>query len=149
MNPGHRLLFSIYITFMVYTIVSIVWGPSGVIQTSKLIIYKDKLVQNTIVLSQISSQLARQSDRLRTDQGLITLKARELGYFENGDGQIIIKGYQKNNINFSVGSYYKKFNKEISNTEYIRIFSSIIGLLVFLVLSVINNNLKYRKIKYH
>jgi len=148
MKPGLRILFSIYITFMVYAIVSIVWGPAGIVQTSKLKVYKEKLLQNTLNLSQISSTLTLQSLRLRTDHNLIALKARELGFFNEGEGELIIKGYQKNYINYSVGSYYKKFNKEITNVTYIRIFSLIFGFMVYLIMSVFKRNYQYQSRKF-
>ena len=140
MKSGYRILISIYITFMVYTVTSMVLGPAGTIQTAKLITYKDKLVQNTIKLSEISSQLILQSNRLRTDHDLIALKARELGFFKEGEGEIIIKGYDKNNISFSVGSYYKLFNPKIINVSNIRIFSSIVGLMAFLLMTIFKKN---------
>ena len=148
MKPGLRILFSIYITFMVYAIVSIVWGPAGIVQTSKLKVYKEKLLQNTLDLSQISSTLTLQSLRLRTDHNLITLKARELGFFNEGEGELIIKGYQKNYINYSVGSYYKKFNKEITNVTYIRMFSVIFGFMVYLIMSVFKRNHQFQNRKF-
>ncbi len=147
MKPGLRILFSIYITFMVYAIITIVWGPAGIVQTSKLKVYKEKLLQNTVDLSQISSTLTLQSLRLRTDHNLIALKARELGFFKEGEGELIIRGYQKNNINYSVGSYYKKFNKEITNVTYIRIFSVILGFMVYLIMSVFKKNYQYQSRK--
>ncbi|MEA1911584.1 MAG: hypothetical protein U9N32_07915, partial [Spirochaetota bacterium] len=138
----------IYITFMVYAIVSIVWGPAGIVQTSKLQIYKEKLLQNTVDLSQISSTLTLQSLRLRTDHNLIALKARELGFFNEGEGKFIIRGYSKNYINYSVGSYYKKFNKEITNVKYFRMFSVIVGFMVYLIMSVFIRNYQYQSRKF-
>lgn len=145
MKPKHRILLSIYITFIVYSTVSMIWGPAGMVQTSKLNTYKEKLLQNTEELSFISSQLFLQSNRLRTDQELITLKARDLGYFDIGEGQIIIKGYQKKNISFSVGSYYKKLNIKMPNVSYIRIISIIAGMFSFLVLTILNDNIIIQK----
>lgn len=140
MKPSYRILFSIYITFIVYSTVFIIWGPAGIVQTSKLNTYKDKLIQNTTELSQINSKLVLQSNRLRTDQGLIALKARELGFFEGGEGKIIIKGYHINNVNFSIGSYYKKFNIKMANVNSFRIFSSIVGLFVYFLLTIFKKN---------
>jgi len=148
MKPGLRILFSIYITFMVYATVSIVWGPAGIVQTSKLKVYKEKLLQNTLDLSQISSTLTLQSLRLRTDHNLIALKARELGFFNEGEGELIIRGYQKNYISYSVGSYYKKFNKEITNVTYIRMFSVIFGFMVYLIMSVFKRNHQFQNRKF-
>ena len=145
MKPGYRILVSIYVAFIVYTLVVLVWGAAGILETSRLKDYKDKLLQNTIELSQISNQLAIQSNRLRTEQRLIKLKARDLGFFDDGEGQVIIRGYHKNNINYSVGSYYKRFNKEIGNINYFRLFSIIAGLIMFLLLSVLKNNSIYKK----
>ncbi len=141
MKPRHRILLSIYVTFIVYTTVSMIWGPAGMVQTSKLNSYKKKLIQNTTELSIIRSQLFLQSNRLRTDQELIALKARDLGYFDSDEGQIIIKGYQKKNISFSVGSYYKKLNIKIPNVSYIRIIAIIAGLFSFLFLTLFKNSI--------
>ena len=147
MKPSHRILFSIYISFIVYSTISLIWGPAGIVQTSQLAVYKEKLIQNTTELREISTQLLLQSNRLRTDQGLIVLKARDLGYFEAGEGEIIIKGYNKKSINFSVGSFYKKFNFELVNLNYIRIFSSIIGLFAYLILKIFKKNIQLNKRK--
>jgi cell division protein FtsB len=148
MKPGHRFLFSIYISFMVYSIVIMIWGPAGTIQTSKLQVYKEKLIQNTDELSRISTKLNLQSNRLRTDQSLIELKARELGFFLKGEGEIIVKGFHKNNINFSIGSYYNSFNQIIPNVNYIRVISTFIGILVFFILTIFRTKLKFQKRKY-
>ncbi len=142
MKPGYRILLSVYITFMFYAIVSMVWGTSGLIQTEKLKSYKEKLEQNTLELSQISSSLVSQSKRLRTDSNLIAVKARDLGFFREGEGEIIIKGYNKNSINYSVGSYYNKYTNEMDNRGNIRIYSSIIGFLFFLILSIFSTKSK-------
>ena len=146
MKPGHRILFSIYISFIVYSSVSMIWGPAGILQTSKLNLYKEKLIQNTSELREISSQLVLQSNNLRSDQDLIALKARELGFFELGEGEIVIKGYQKKNINFSVGSFYKNFSVKIVNINNIRFFSLIAGFIVYLILTIfINKRPLYKK----
>ena len=133
---------------MVYSIVTMVWGPAGTIQNSKLQVYKDKLIQNTTELSQISDKLALQSNRLRADQSLIALKARELGFFLEGEGEIIVKGYHKNNINFSIGSYYNNFTKINPNLNYIRLFSSSIGVMFFILLTIFSGNSKFQKRKF-
>lgn len=140
MKPGYRLLSSIYITFIVYSLLSLVWGPAGILQTSLLKVYKNRLVQNTIELGVISNQLELQFDRLRTDEDLIALKARELGFFRVGEGEIILNGYKKNSISYSMGSYYKNFNKKITDNSHIRLFSTIIGILSFLLMTILKDN---------
>ncbi|MCK5671921.1 MAG: hypothetical protein KAH95_01020 [Spirochaetales bacterium] len=142
MKPKHRILLSIYITFVVYSTISMIWGPSGLVQTSKLSNYKEKLVQNTSELSLISSKLILQSNRLRTDQDLIALKARDLGYFDLGEGEIILKGYNQKNTNLSVGSYFKKFDIKTTNINYIRIISSIAGLICYLILTSLHKKMQ-------
>lgn len=148
MKPVDRLLFSTYITFIVYSILFLVWGSAGIRQTLLLEIYKNKLVKNTIELGEISSKLDLQFDRLRTDKDLIALKARKLGYFKSGEGEIILEGYRKNTISYSVGSYYKKFNQILTNNNSFRIFSTIIGVLSFLLMTILKDiSNVYRKKK--
>ncbi len=148
MKPGYRLLFSIYITFIVYTLSSLVWGTAGILQTSMLKAYKNKLVLNTMELGEISNQLDIQFYRLRSDEDLIALKARELGFFREGEGEIVFKGYKKSNTSFSVGSYYKKFNTKVTNNVHLRLFSAIIGILSFLLMTVLRRNTNvYRRRK--
>jgi cell division protein FtsB len=141
MKPGTRILFSFYISFIVYSSISLIWGAAGVVQTSMLEAYKKKLEQNTIELSEISSNLDLEFKRLRTDKELISLKARDLGFFREGEGEIVIKGYESNSINFLVGSYYKRFSSEVINKFSLRIFSGIMGILFFLVLTVFRGKL--------
>ena len=147
MKPGYRLLLSLYITFIIYSLLSLIWGSAGIIQTSLLKIYKDKLVSNTIELEEIGNQLDLKFDRLRTDEGLIALKARKLGFFKEGEGEIILDRYKKNTISYTVGSYYKNFNKRINDKSHIRLFSTIIGVLSFLLMTILkdNSNANHRK----
>lgn len=140
MKPGYRLFFSLYITFIVYSISFLIWGTAGLLQTSMLKAYKNKLVQNTMELGEISNQLDIQFHRLRSDEDLIALKARELGFFKEGEGEIVFNGYQKSNISFSVGSYYQKFNTKVTNNSHIRRFSAIIGILSFLLMTVLRRD---------
>ena len=140
MKPGYRLLSSIYITFIVYSLLSFVWGSAGILQTSLLKVYRNKLVQNTIELGIISNQLELQFDRLRTDEDLIALKARELGFFKAGEGEIVLNGYEKNSISYSVGSYFKKFNKKITDNSHIRLLSAFIGIISFLLMTILKDN---------
>ncbi|MCK5198938.1 MAG: septum formation initiator family protein [Spirochaetales bacterium] len=140
MKPGYRLFFSLYITFIVYSISFLIWGTAGLLQTSMLKAYKNKLVQNTMELGEISNQLDIQFHRLRSDEDLIALKARELGFFKEGEGEIVFNGYQKSNISFSVGSYYQKFNTKVTNNSHIRLFSAIIGILSFLLMTVLRRD---------
>lgn len=151
MKPSHRILVSLYLTFIVYSVISMIWGSAGIVQTSKLKIYKEKLIQNTTELREISSKLLLQSNRLRTDQRLISLKARDLGYFEAGEGEIIFKGYNKKSISYSVGIFYKRFNIQIVNKKHIRLFSLIFGIFVYLILTFVNINtpLNNKKIFVH
>lgn len=145
MKPGYRLLFSVYITFIVYSLSSLIWGTAGIRQTSMLKAYKNKLLQNTMELGEISNQLDIQYYRLRSDEELIALKARELGFFREGEGEIVFKGYQKSNISFSVGSYYKNFNTKVTNNNHIRLFSAIIGILSFLLMTFLRRNANVRR----
>lgn len=151
MKPSHRILVSLYLTFIVYSVISMIWGSAGIVQTSKLKIYKEKLIQNTTELREISSKLLLQSNRLRTDQRLISLKARDLGYFEAGEGEIIFKGYNKKSISYSVGIFYKRFNIQIVNKKHIRLFSLFFGIFVYLILTFVNINtpLNNKKIFVH
>ncbi|MCD6578851.1 hypothetical protein J7L48_05200, partial [bacterium] len=77
---------------------------------------------------------------LISNHELIALKARDLGYFNKDEGQIIIKNYQKKPYNFIVGSFYQRFSKNVLSAEYIRIFSAFIGILTFLILTVFKGN---------
>jgi len=140
MKSGYRILFSFYITFVIYSIGTLFLGNAGIVQASLLENYRNKLVENTTNLKHISLRLESQYNSLISNHELIALKARDLGYFKKDEGQIIIKNYQKKPYNFIVGSFYQRFSNNVLSTEYIRIFSAFIGILTFLILTVFKGN---------
>ncbi|MCF6334205.1 MAG: septum formation initiator family protein [Spirochaetales bacterium] len=144
MKPGYRFLFSIYITFVIYSLGTLVWGSAGILQTSQLENYKNRLASNTIELGEIGSKLETQFNLLRLDEDLIAVKARDLGYLSSNEGRIIIEGYNPGNRGFNVGSYYKRYNSPVSNSNKIRLFSLLMGVFFFLILSINNHHQKWR-----
>ena len=146
MKSGYRILFSFYITFVVYSLGTLFWGNDGIVQSALLEKYRNKLVENTTNLKHISSRLESQYNSLISNHELIVLKARDLGYFKKDEGQIIIKNYHKKPYNFIVGSFYQRFSNKVLSAEYIRIFSAFIGMLTFLILTVFKgNSIEYKK----
>ena len=140
MKSGYRILFSFYITFVVYSLGTLFLGNAGIVQASLLENYRNKLVENTTNLKHISSKLDSQYNSLISNHELIVLKARDLGYFKNDEGKIIIKNYQKRPYNLIVGSFYQRFSNKVLSSEYIRIISALMGILTFLILTVFKGN---------
>ncbi len=136
MKTGYRILLSFYITFVIYSIGTLFLGSAGIVEASLLDKYRNKLSENTINLKAINSNLESQYNSLISNHDLITLKARDLGYFKIGEGQIIIQSYKPKTYNFTVGSFYQRFSYNVLKSEYIRIFSAFIGIFTFLILTV-------------
>jgi len=140
MKSGYRILFSFYITFVIYSIGTLFLGSAGIVEASLLEKYRNKLTENTINLKTINSNLESKYNSLISNHDLIALKARDLGYLKKDEGKIIIKSYQQKTNNFTVGSFYQRFSSNVLNTEYIRIFSGFIGIFTFLILTVFKGN---------
>lgn len=136
MRSGYRILLSIYVTFIIYSLLSLIWGSSGILETARLTVHRDLLAKNTERLSEINENLDVQFESLSTDSELITLKARELGYYADGEGEIVISGYKKRGIAYSVGSYYKNFEKRVVSGYNLRMVAAVIGLLCFLFMTL-------------
>ncbi len=117
-----------------------IWGNAGILQTYQLKSYKNRLVENTIELGKIGSDLEMQFNQLRLDEDLIAIKARDLGFLSGNEGKLIIDGYNPGNSGLKVGSYYKRFHNSVVNSNRIRVFSLLIGIVFFLVLTLYRKN---------
>ena len=140
MKTGYRLLFSLYVSFFVYSLLFFIWRSSGLIETTRLVNHRDKLSHNTKILSELNNKLDVQFDRLRSDSDLISLKARDLGFLKKGEGSIVLNGFKRSGISYSVGSYYKKFQSDTAPVNNFRIFALISGILTFLIMTLIKGN---------
>ena len=88
MKIGTRLLFSVYIGFVVASVVHCIYGPSGMLAYTKIEGEAAKLEANLDELKGIYHDLSVEFDSLRRSGEQVALKARDLGYLYENEGII-------------------------------------------------------------
>lgn len=128
-----RITLSVYFAFLIYSLLSFFLSPSGYIQYQKQLQYKARLEKNLVELQKINSSLSFQLNSLVSDKEKITLLSRELGYFEEGEGRIMINGYEKRKNFFTIGSILISGRSADDYGLIIRLSSILLGVLVFIL----------------
>ncbi len=88
MKIGSRILFSLYAGFVVATLVHIIYGPAGLFAYGNIESEAVKLEKNLEELKGIHTALSVEFDSLRRSGEQVALKARDLGYLNEGEGII-------------------------------------------------------------
>lgn len=133
MKWGKRLLLSLYIGFVIYSLLVLIWGPSGYFSLKSLNIYKYKLQQNNRELVDLHEQLKTQLESLKYDSELIRLYARSLGYFDDREQVVRVENYSNQRNFYSVGRMIQLKQTDRDLRPLFRTFSCAAVIIVFLL----------------
>jgi len=86
---GTKLLLSFWLSVVAFCVLQIVFGPTGLIETSSLKAYQVRLESRLISLQQDNLRLSGRYEALRTSSDSVRLEARSLGYFRPGETPVI------------------------------------------------------------
>jgi cell division protein FtsB len=84
MKP-RRAGFSLYLSFLLSSLLLFVFGDSGLKQYQALTSYRDILTSNIEELEEIHRRLSAEAESLRSDPERIALQARELEFFQEDE----------------------------------------------------------------
>jgi cell division protein FtsB len=87
-----RLVIYLALGFVLVSLLLFVFGSGGVLEYGATAGNRLQLEQNVDELKRINAQLLQELDALRSDPELLTLQARELGYFRENEHVIRIEG---------------------------------------------------------
>ena len=140
------MLYSLYITFCVYSVLTLVWGSNGILEMRKLENFRYSIEKNIGNLETLHGDLADELDRLKSSSELIRLRSRELGYFEKDEVIIRIAGYHKLTNFYSVGRLIKHADLPKDRKQLFRTISICAGIagcmLLFLLQGLFHDTKK-------
>ena len=122
------MLYSLYITLCVYSVLTLVWGYNGIFEMSKLENFRDNIEKNIGNLEVLHGDLSDELERLKSSSELIRLRSRELGYFEKDEVIIKIADYRKLTNFYSVGRLIKHTYLEKNRKQLFRTISICTGI---------------------
>ncbi len=122
---------------MVFTWSSFFFGPGGFLETRTLIVYREKIRENTIKMEIINKKLEGMVRSLQNNPDLIALEARKLGYYRKNEGVFLLNGDPLKNQGYPLGSLYKEFPVHHSSIAFLRSLSLFSGLLFFLIMVIL------------
>ena len=136
----HRLLISLYTTFVVFAWLSFFFGPDGLAESRQLEKYKEKLVKGNLLMERINLKLDNEFKNLESDPERIALEARSLGYYHENEGIFLLEGYRMDLKGYSVGSLFRAYSGRASSLATIRLAALSLGIIVFFLLTIFARN---------
>ena len=103
-----KLLYSIFLGFTIYSILFFIEGDTGLKAMEKVESYKEQLNLNLEDIRSINNELIIDFDSLSSDNEIIKLKARALGYFDKADHIIHIASWNPNIDEYNPGHVIKE-----------------------------------------
>jgi cell division protein FtsB len=98
-----RIVVYIIFSFLVAAALHLFFGSGGILDYSRLTAYRGSLQDNIQDLEHINGELLSEVQDLGSDAERLTLQARELGYFREGERVIRISGVSGNTTTYTVG----------------------------------------------
>ena len=87
---GHRLALSLYAGLSLYCVLSILFGPVGLVSYHRLEERKASMLANLAELESIHSDLGAELESLKTNPDRAAREARSLGYLRKGETEILL-----------------------------------------------------------
>ena len=128
-------LISVSIATLVYSLVNLFFGSTGLWAEAQLVKQRNKLAQNVTEIKKINDELSLEYTSLLKDSDVIASYARKLGFVREGEHIVRFTGGLKMNEKiYSAGSYY-----ECENIQYIpEWICKVLGLSVFFLCMILS-----------
>lgn len=127
-----RLIVALYAGFLFGGSMLFFWGHSGIYSYNKLVNYRNSLEANMKDLEQINQQLLNDIDALGSNPEIVTLQARELGFFKDDEQVIRIENYSAGRNIHKVGRLIYKAESKATRDILIKISALFLPLLFYL-----------------
>jgi cell division protein FtsB len=131
-------LIALWAAFVLSCLISIVFGESGIIATSRLEAEKERLAENMTALRRLNGELEGSLQSLTSDPDALTLRAREMGYSAASDERYIrIPGLAASQRRTAqAGNYLRAAYPAAIPDSSIRIIGTVSGVLLFVLLTL-------------
>lgn len=128
-------LISVSIGTLVYVLVNLFFGSTGLWAEAQLIKQRNKLAQNVTEVKKINDELSLEYTSLLKDNDVIASYARKLGFVREGEHIVrFTNGIKMNEKVYSAGSYY-----ECESIQFIpEWICKVLGLSVFFLCMILS-----------
>lgn len=138
MRLRDRLLFSGYISLLVYLVVISIIGQTGILESIRLNEARVQLKENIASIELLNRQRSDRIELLRRDPETLIVAIRQLNYLREGEGVVAIGGMSNQDKGgYKLGREVSWARKESSNRLIVRAIAMLVGMLVFFLLSMI------------
>lgn len=132
-----KFLLSISIGILAYVLVTIFAGPDGIWAYNQLSEQKNVLSSNVDKVQKINDALVLDHRALENDVGIITSKARNLGFIYEGEKLVKISGISEKGVSvYDTGSIIKLDEISFVSEQSCKILGFICFLLSFTIFSL-------------
>ena len=128
-----RLFFALYIGFLVYILLTLIFGTSGLLSYMHLEQYQLSLQNNLIELQEIYHSLRQDLRAFHSNPQTIKQYSHELGYFAQDENVIRIMGIIPLKSYYKVGTILRRNQKSSHNSPLFHIIGLAVFGLVFLL----------------
>ncbi len=137
-----RLIYSTFIGFTLYLSLLLIYGETGLSAIKKVESYKELLNLNLNEIQEINEELTVEFNSLSSDNELIKLKARALGYFAREDHIVHISNWNPDINCYNPGHVFKEEYLTEINYNKFRICGFSVSFIVYIFLFLINQRRK-------
>jgi len=134
MKRWFAVLSAIYVVFMLYNLQMYIWGEQGLLAYQDLENYKQKLEENLESLDIVHENLKGEFESLKGNTETIALYARELGYYQEKERQIIIEQMDLEQSHYVVGEIVKPYRRKRVDNRLFGIVAVLFGVTAYLML---------------
>jgi len=107
-----RIVIYLALSFVVTFVLFFFFGSGGLLDYRNLLAYRASLQENIAELEDTNGGLLEEVQALGSDPERLTLQARELGYFREGEKVIRIQGYKAGKNYYTVGKILRRKPKQ-------------------------------------
>lgn len=138
------LLYSLLVGLVIYSLLNFTEGDTGLEAMNRVESYRNLLNSNLDEINKINSELTVEFDALSSDSEMIKLKARALGYYDQGDHLVHIENWNPNYNEYNPGVVVKREYRIDVDEQPFRLMA-ISGTLFVLVLTILFSMVSRRK----
>lgn len=130
------LMYTLFISLAIYSLLIFSEGETGIKAMAKVESYRNILNNNLESIRDINDELTVEFDALSTDNEMIKLKARALGFFDKNDHLVHIENWNPDYNEYKPGFVIKReYLSEIDEKQFRLIaFSGALFCMILMIL---------------
>lgn len=136
-----KYIFPIFITTLIYVLLSMTLGPNGVRCIEQMEEQKRILSKQTSDIQNINSELQLELTALTNDKAVIAAYARKLDYVSDDEKLVKINGLKPAQTTlYDTGTVIKHVNPSYLDEKYCKIISLFLGIMTLVIMFLYDVN---------